>query len=72
MLSVDTLDPVNIIDYIIANKILPKVNVNLDKREGDKLSLFEELVETYPISRSIFNEMKDFWKNYSIFSYWRE
>lgn len=66
-------DKSNILDNIVAAKILPKINVNLPKtaENEDKIKKIGNLINDLPLSKATFDPMREFWNTYKILSFWR-
>lgn len=61
----------NILDYIVLTKIIPKINVYLEKENEYKIYGFEELIKNLPNSKEVFNKMKSQWEETEVLTFWR-
>lgn len=69
ILDIEGIEKESLIDYIIATKVLPKLNLDIDDN-SNFINELENLINK-KVSEEIYEEMKSFYNNNEILTYWR-
>lgn len=70
MLEVEGIERSSIIDYIIATKVLPKINLEVNE-DNKFINELETILYNNKISEGIYKDIKDFYNENEIMTYWR-
>ncbi|WP_303188835.1 AAA family ATPase [uncultured Clostridium sp.] len=70
MLEVEGIERSLIIDYIIATKVLPKINLEVNE-DNKFINELETILYNNKISEGIYKDIKDFYNENEIMTYWR-
>ena len=70
MLQVEGIETSTIIDYIIATKVLPKLNLEVNE-DSEFINELEKLIVNKKITEEIYKDIKEFYIENEILTYWR-
>lgn len=67
----EILNEEKLLDYIVLTKIIPKINIYIEKEDEQKITRFEELIRNLSNSQKAFDKMKSVWKDTEVLTFWR-
>lgn len=70
MLEVEGIERSIIIDYIIATKVLPKLNLEINE-DSEFINELEKIIFNKKVTEEIYKDIKDFYIENEILTYWR-
>lgn len=67
----EMLNEEEILDYIVLTKIIPKINIYIEKENEEKINKFEEVIKNLSNSKKVFDKMKSVWEDTEVLTFWR-